>query len=843
LSRENRSPFEGTSVHSLAASLAEEMAREWDLGQRQRAEDLLKRHPEILNDSEAAIKVIYEEVRLRQDAGEEVRSEELAGRFPEWQGHLGILLECDRLVDQQAETAVFPAIGETLGEFQLVAELGRGALGRVFLAKQPALADRPVVLKVTPRGGLEYLSLARLQHTHIVPLYNVQDFLAQDLRVLCMPYLGGASLAQLLTMLQHRPPDRRTGADLIAALDRAQESLPVSIPATGPARQFLTNASYVEAVCWIGTCIADALHFAHQRGLVHLDLKPSNILLTADGEPMLLDFHLAREPLSAGAAPPAWFGGTPGYMSPEQLTAGAAVRWRRPIPRAVDGRSDVYSLGLLLLEALGGAVATGQAPPIAKLRSVNPQVTVGMADILSKCIALNPSDRYQNAAMLAGDLRRHLAHLPLAGVSNRSLIERWQKWRHRSPMKLALVGIILAIVATVATAAGLALTHIRQRLDQAELALVNGRNHFKNRDYRQAICVLAQGGTLARDTLGGSELARELEKQARLARRARAAEDLRAVADRIRFYFEPESLTPHQARTLEASCKDTWDARTLLVEESEARLEPEVEQRIPVDLLDLGILWADLHVRSASPKEAALARRDAEQVLEEAQELFGKNPVLYRERLNYVDHLGAKVPREKGNTLTAELAPRSAWEHYALGRSLLRSGKLQLAAAELEEAIAIEPGGFWSRFYYGICAHRLRNHHEAVTSFSVCIALSPESATSYFNRALAQEALGRADSAMGDYTFALRHDPSLGRAALNRGVLHFRERRYSQALADFQSALAGDADPATVYYNMALVCQAQRDRRLAVDFVRRALEHNPKHAGATELERRLKLAS
>jgi tetratricopeptide (TPR) repeat protein len=589
--------------------------------------------------------------------------------------------------------------------------------------------------------------------------------------------------------------------------------------------------------------MADALHFAHQRGLVHLDLKPSNILLTADGEPMLLDFHLAREPLLAGAPPPAWFGGTPGYMSPEQLTAGAAVRWHRPVPKAVDGRSDVYSLGLLLVEALGRAVTSAQTASIAELRKLNPHVTVGLADILSKCLAHNPSARYQDAAMLAGDLRRHIAHLPLAGVSNRSLIERWQKWRYRAPMKLALAGMILAIVATIATAAGLALTHVRQRLDQAELALVNGRNHFKNHDYQQAICTLTQGWTLARDTPGGSDLAREFEKQSRLARRARAAQDLHTVADRVRFYFEPESLTPQQARTLEASCKDTWDARTVLVEESEARLEAEVEQRIRVDLLDLGILWADLHVRSATPDEAALARRDAEQALEEAQKLFGENPVLYHERLNYVDHLGAKVPLEKRNALAAESAPRSAWEHYALGRSLLRKGKLHLAAATLEKAIAIEPGSFWSRFYYGICAHRLRNYHEAVISFSVCIALSPESATCYYNRALSQESIGRVDNAMSDYTFALRHDPSLARAALNRGVLHFRERRYAQALADFQSALGGDADPAAVYYNMALVYQAQRDRKLAVDSVRRALQHNSKHAGAIELERRLKLGS
>src|SRR5712671_6749838 len=79
---------------------------------------------------------------------------------------------------------VFPAAGDFLGGFRLLAELGHGIRGRVFLAAEPALADRPVVLKITPCDGREHLSLARLQHTHIVPLYSVEDLLQRNLRVL-----------------------------------------------------------------------------------------------------------------------------------------------------------------------------------------------------------------------------------------------------------------------------------------------------------------------------------------------------------------------------------------------------------------------------------------------------------------------------------------------------------------------------------------------------------------------------------------------------------------------------------------------------------------------------------
>jgi serine/threonine protein kinase len=119
-------------------------------------------------------------------------------------------------------------------------------------------------------------------------------------------------------------------------------------------RGTLAADTYVEAVCRIGACLADALQYAHDRGLVHLDLKPSNILVAADGQPMVLDFHLARGPLHPDDPPPAWLGGTPGYMPPEQQAALAAVQRARRVPLAVDGRADVYALGVVLYEALAG---------------------------------------------------------------------------------------------------------------------------------------------------------------------------------------------------------------------------------------------------------------------------------------------------------------------------------------------------------------------------------------------------------------------------------------------------------------------------------------------------------
>src|SRR5262249_15245848 len=153
------------------------------------------------------------------------------------------------------------------------------------------------------------------------------------------------------------------------------------------------QGDYVNAACRLGACLADALQYAHDHGLLHLDIKPSNVLLAADGTPMLLDFHLAPPPLRAGELPP-WMGGTPGDMGPGHEAAHEAVRIAAALPADVDGRADVYALGVVLIEMLNGK---------AVLR-----VPLGLADILARCTAAAAADRYATAGDLAADLRRHL---------------------------------------------------------------------------------------------------------------------------------------------------------------------------------------------------------------------------------------------------------------------------------------------------------------------------------------------------------------------------------------------------------------------------------------------------
>lgn len=422
---------------ALGEAIAAEMALAWEHGPGPAAEVFLARHPGSSGLPVVAARVVYEEYCLREGLGRPAGTSEFLERFPQWRAELEVLIDCHRLVSPRGRPPVFPEVGEVLGDYRLRAVLGRGLRGCVYLATQESLADRPVALKVTSHRGEEHLSLARLQHPHVVPLYAFQDFPERSLRALCMPYLGGTTLDQALALMAPNPPVQRRGADFLQVLDATRTEY-VALPPWSATRQFLSGTTYDHAVCWLGACVADALHYAHERGLIHLDLKPSNLLLADDGQPMLLDFHLACGPLQPLAGAVEHLGGTRGYFSPEQSVALAALRRGRPVPVAIDGRSDVYSLGVVLFELLTGALppshgdADGGAPDLeALLLQANPRAGSSLARVVGRCLAASPAERYPDAARLASDLRRHLEHRPLGDDPRPGLFSFWKTRRRR----------------------------------------------------------------------------------------------------------------------------------------------------------------------------------------------------------------------------------------------------------------------------------------------------------------------------------------------------------------------------------------------------------------------------
>jgi serine/threonine protein kinase/tetratricopeptide (TPR) repeat protein len=869
-----------------ASQVIAEFSERWRNGERPRAEEYLARFPELLQHPEAAIDLIYEEICLRQDSDEVIDEEEVYRRFPQWRDQLKVLLRCDRILASAAPAPQFPAVGEKLGDYHLVGELGRGSQGRVFLAAQTNLADRPMVLKVTPPDGREHLSLARLQHTHIVPLYAVHDDGARNLRILCMPYLGGITLSRILDEVSQRTNEPKSGGRIVAALDAESKSRPGASFGRRPARTLLESLSYVQAVCWIGACLADGLEYAHERGLVHLDVKPSNVLIADDGQPMLLDFHLAHAPLSPNQPAPEWLGGTSAYMSPEQREVMTAVSQGRRIPRSVDRRSDIYSLGVVLYEALGGprrggkssspqltnterrddfslqtwtvgldtaapvvvplspdswtrielpsqptanerpmAKAEARPPGFPPLHQCNPKVPLELSDLVHKCLAVEPTNRYESAAQVAADLRRHLTSQPLTGVATRSPRERWQKWRRRKPYVLAFIGMaLLLLIAAIAVFLN-SRAALRRQLAEARNALDRGRELRLAGHFNEAIPTLERGIQLAADLPWNDDVQRELDSQLQKAKGERTAveyekltRELHRQADQIRFHASFDDLAPARMRAVEDACRAWWARRAEILSHAKPGAEPSK------DLVDLALIAVDLRLRAADAANRTAAEQEAMTLLTEAYDVEASPVIPWMQQR--ISHPTSPVATPQA---------RTQWELYSVGRFLLREGRAADAAPYLDEAVERQPAGLWPNFYRGVCAYRLNRFDEALSAFSACIALVPENPVCLYNRGLAYAALGRDERALQDYDAALQRDAAFAPASLNRGILHFRARRFPQAVADLERALRDGANANTVHYNLALVYRDQGDNARALENIEHVLKSDPNYPDAQAL--------
>jgi hypothetical protein len=393
-----------------------------------------------------------------------------------------------------------------------------------------------------------------------------------------MPYFGGSSLARVLERLAGTPPARRTGRDLACALEAAGEPGGAGV---------LAGLSYVQAVCHVGACLADALAYAHSRRLIHLDVKSSNVLLAADGQPMLLDFHLAREPLPAGAVVEDELGGTFAYMAPEQRRAVEAVARGQPLPCAVDHRADVYALGMLLYEALAGQLPSG--PGRTRLDRLNPRVSVGLADLVEKSLSADPDRRQLSAAELGDDLRRHLRDLPLRTVANRSLRERWRKWRRREPSALRGNLLLGAVALALAAFAFVLAADYRHRIDEAERALLEGREQSAERGlHEEALATLRRGLEHLRYLPGSAGLAAKLADEMALAQRRLLLGQLHDLAEKMRGLAGME-VSDEGRRRLDARCRAFWERRRPLVEELRLHQDAAAAR----DFLDVLLVWQE----------------------------------------------------------------------------------------------------------------------------------------------------------------------------------------------------------------------------------------------------------
>jgi serine/threonine protein kinase/tetratricopeptide (TPR) repeat protein len=318
-------------------------------------------------------------------------------------------------------------------DYELLEEIGRGGQGVVYRARQKSL-DRTVALKVLGSGHwttkahlrrfrLEAKAAASLNHPFIVPIHEIRQ-LPDGCCYFSMGLVEGGKLDEVIESGRRRDADSSRGE---------REPMPIRRAAELIAK------------------LARTVHYAHEHGILHRDIKPGNILLDENGEPHLTDFGLARlSEIESDVTSTTEVLGTPSYMAPEQARGNKAE---------ISKATDVYGLGAVLYHLLTGhpPFAGGTTYETTRLlldteprqpRLWNPKMDRELSMICLKCLEKDPQRRYLSALALAEDLERWLKHEPIQARRTSPLI-RGEKWVRRKPLAAAFIASLAALVATV----------------------------------------------------------------------------------------------------------------------------------------------------------------------------------------------------------------------------------------------------------------------------------------------------------------------------------------------------------------------------------------------------------
>jgi WD40 repeat protein len=436
----------GNATESQLRRCCAELERRLRGGETARAEHFFAAHPDLTTDAETALDLIYREYLVRCELGAAPPADEYYRRFPQWREPLCHQFQVHKLLadtpaanNGEEQPTPWPAHTppprpwkNNPQDFEVLDEIARGSMGVVYRAWQKKVR-RVVALKVILSRSLsapedlarfrqEGEALGRLVHPNIVQIFRIDEW--EHCPFLVMEYVEGRTLSNLW---METPP---TPSDLAGI------------------------------VC----SVANAVQFAHDRGVVHRDLRSGNVLLTREGAPKIIDFGLAklrftedRITMSGQVL------GTPSYMSPEQ----AAGRSDEVGPAA-----DVYALGAILYEGLTGRPPFRGTTILDTLRQVvedqplrprrlRPDVPRDLETICLKCLHKHPEQRYANAQALAEDLQRYRTGQPIQ-ARRVSTAGRLMMWCRRKP---ALAGTIALAIVAFGMVAG---ANIYQRMEGRE---------------------------------------------------------------------------------------------------------------------------------------------------------------------------------------------------------------------------------------------------------------------------------------------------------------------------------------------------------------------------------------
>ncbi len=494
----------------------------------------------------AEILVEFEE---RQERGEFPQVGEYVARYPELADQLRQVLRAAAAVQGYsaphqpvplAQTLSPISIQEQIGDYRIVREVGRGGMGIVYEAVQISLG-RSVALKILPpqigtnsraveRFQREARSAARLHHTNIVPVFEVGQ--EGPICFYAMQLIPGQGLDQVIDQLRREQTTNRDPNDPAQHKPTSSDALPIGSIAhslmkgtwehpisladqptdgdsdgdrielshttsTGPTAPLSSlslstesHTPFFRSVARIGQQVAEALGYAHQRGIIHRDIKPSNLILDESGIVWVTDFGLAQTD-EEGLTHSGDILGTIRYMAPERLR------------NQGDGRSDVYSLGLTLYEMLcfrPAFAATDRLELVELIREREPirprtiqsRIPRDLETVVLKAIEKDPRRRYTSPGELAADLKRFLDGEPVRARRITS-VERTWKWARRNPaLAIAMVAVVLAmatgttistILAFNADAQARAALKANELADDRELEAIEARDRERTARY------------------------------------------------------------------------------------------------------------------------------------------------------------------------------------------------------------------------------------------------------------------------------------------------------------------------------------------------------------------------